>query len=51
MGVKALGFSPIRRSEILLHENDEYLDEKIFIEGCNVYVKLLSAVLGNIDIL
>jgi len=43
MGIKAFGFSPIRRSPILLHENDEYLDEAIFLEGVNVYVKLIQA--------
>ena len=43
MGIKAFGFSPIRRSPILLHENDEYLDEGVFLEGVHVYVKLLRA--------
>ena len=42
IGIKAFGFSPIRNSPILLHEHDEYLDEKIFLEGCMVYVTLLS---------
>jgi aminoacylase len=41
MGIKAIGFSPIRRSPILLHEHDEYLDESIYLEGCDVYVTLL----------
>ena len=43
LGVKAMGFSPMRNSPILLHENDEYLDESVFLEGVNVYVKLLRA--------
>ena len=42
LGVKALGFSPIRNSPILLHEHDEYLDDHVFLEGCNVYVTLIS---------
>jgi aminoacylase len=41
LGIKALGFSPIRNSPILLHEHDEYIDEHVFIEGCEVYVKLI----------
>jgi aminoacylase len=40
-GVRAFGFSPMRNSPILLHEHDEYLDEHVFIEGCEVYIKLL----------
>jgi aminoacylase len=43
MGIKAFGFSPIRRSPILLHENDEYLEEKVYIEGVNVYIKLIDS--------
>jgi aminoacylase len=40
-GIKAFGFSPIRRSPILLHEHDEYLDESVFIEGCEIYIRLI----------
>ena len=42
LGVKALGFSPIRNSPILLHEHDEYLDDFIFLEGVNVFVTLIK---------
>lgn len=48
MGIKAFGFSPIRNSPILLHEHDEYLDEAVFLEGCSVYVSLISK-LGSQD--
>lgn len=41
MGIRALGFSPMRNSEILLHENDEYLEENVFLEGIGVYVHLI----------
>jgi aminoacylase len=43
LGIKAFGFSPIRRSPILLHEHDEYLDEDVYLEGCDVYVTLIRA--------
>mmetsp|Transcript_24497 Transcript_24497/g.28886 ORF Transcript_24497/g.28886 Transcript_24497/m.28886 type:complete len:471 (-) Transcript_24497:136-1548(-) len=43
LGVRALGFSPMRNSEIMLHENDEYLDEEVFLEGIRVYVHLIEA--------
>lgn len=41
-GVRALGFSPIRRSPILLHEHDEYLSEDVFLEGLKVFIHLIS---------
>lgn len=43
LGIRALGFSPMRNSEIMLHENNEYLDESVFIEGISVYVGLIEA--------
>lgn len=43
LGIRALGFSPMRNTEILLHENDEYLPESTFVEGINVYVGLIRA--------
>ena len=29
LGVRALGFSPMRNSEIMLHDNDEYLSVRL----------------------
>jgi aminoacylase len=43
LGVKAFGFSPMRNTEIMLHENDEYLEESVFIEGIEVYVGLIHS--------
>jgi len=43
LGIRALGFSPMRNTEILLHENDEYIEECNFLEGIGIYVKLLEA--------
>jgi len=42
LGIRALGFSPMRNSEIMLHENDEYLEEKVFLEGISVYIGLIE---------
>ena len=47
MGIRAIGFSPMRNSPILLHEHDEYLDRAVFLEGCNVYEKLLPVLLSQ----
>ena len=43
LGVKAFGFSPMRNTEIMLHENDEYLEESVFVEGVEVYVGLIHS--------
>ena len=41
LGIRALGFSPMRNTEIMLHENDEYIPEKTYLEGISVYVTLI----------
>ena len=46
--MQAFGFSPIRKSRILLHENDEHLEEGVFVEGVNVYVSLLQALASQV---
>jgi aminoacylase len=41
LGIRALGFSPMRNCEVMLHENDEYIPENIFLEGILVYVGII----------
>jgi len=43
LGIRALGFSPMRNCPILLHENDEYIPIPTFLEGIHVYIGLLEA--------
>jgi aminoacylase len=43
IGVRAFGFSPIRRSPILLHEHNEFLEVSVFLEGCDVYISLIKS--------
>mmetsp|Transcript_27888 Transcript_27888/g.61527 ORF Transcript_27888/g.61527 Transcript_27888/m.61527 type:complete len:331 (-) Transcript_27888:901-1893(-) len=53
LGIRALGFSPMRNTEIMLHEHDEYILEENFLEGIDIYVGIIRA-LGsetkNIDL-
>ena len=42
----ALGFSPINRTPILLHDHNEFLDESIFLHGITIYEAIIPA-LGN----
>jgi aminoacylase len=42
-GVPCIGFSPMRNTPILLHDNDEYIDEQVFLEGIDVFAKVIPA--------
>eukprot|EP00934_Nitzschia_sp_Nitz4_P008211 Nitzschia sp. Nitz4//scaffold17_size182527//70303//71634//NITZ4_001848-RA/size182527-processed-gene-0.50-mRNA-1//-1//CDS//3329539322//8201//frame0 len=46
LGIRALGFSPMRNTEIMLHEHDEYILESNYLEGIEVYVKLFRALVA-----
>lgn len=43
LGIRALGFSPMRNTEIMLHEHDEYILEENFLEGIGIYVNIIRA--------
>ncbi|KAJ8866739.1 hypothetical protein PR048_032600 [Dryococelus australis] len=43
-GIPALGFSPMNLTPILLHDHDEYLNEKVFLRGIDIYQNLIPAV-------
>jgi aminoacylase len=43
LGIRALGFSPMRHTEIMLHEIDEYIPEATYLEGISVFVNLIQA--------
>ena len=45
-GLPAYGISPFRNTAILLHDHNEFLNSKVFLEGINVYVRLIEK-LGN----
>jgi aminoacylase len=41
-GYPALGFSPIIRTPVLLHDHNEYLPQDVFLAGIDIYVKLIG---------
>ena len=41
LGIRALGFSPMAGTEIMLHENDEYIPKSVFLQGIPIYVGLI----------
>ncbi|XP_027789425.1 aminoacylase-1 [Marmota flaviventris] len=42
VGIPALGFSPMNRTPVLLHDHDERLHETVFLRGIDIYTRLLS---------
>lgn len=47
LGIRALGFSPMRNTEIKLHEVDEYIPENTFLEGIEVYISLFKDLMSK----
>uniref|UniRef100_A0A8C6PGV0 N-acyl-aliphatic-L-amino acid amidohydrolase n=1 Tax=Nothobranchius furzeri TaxID=105023 RepID=A0A8C6PGV0_NOTFU len=43
VGIPAIGFSPMNRTPILLHDHNEYLNERVFLRGISVYERLIPA--------
>lgn len=44
VGIPALGFSPMNNTPILLHDHDEFLKADVFLNGIDIYVKLITSV-------
>nr|XP_057921461.1 aminoacylase-1-like [Doryrhamphus excisus] len=47
VGIPAIGFSPMNQTPILLHDHNEYLNERVFLKGIDVYAELIPA-LANV---
>ncbi|XP_022100151.1 aminoacylase-1-like isoform X3 [Acanthaster planci] len=46
-GYPCLGFSPMNNTPILLHDNNEFLNEEVFLTGIQIYEGIIAA-LGNV---
>lgn len=42
-GIPALGFSPMNRTPVLLHDHDEFVAADVYLSGIGMYVKLIAA--------
>jgi aminoacylase len=49
LGIPTFGFSPMNNTPILLHDNDEFLNEKIFLRGIEIYEVILGKVIQLTD--
>ena len=47
VGLPALGFSPMNKTPVLLHDNDEFLNEDVFLKGIDIYCQIIPAI-GNV---
>ncbi|MBN3285127.1 ACY1A protein, partial [Polyodon spathula] len=43
VGLPAIGFSPMNRTPILLHDHNEFLNERVFLHGIEIYCSLIPA--------
>ncbi|KAG7155682.1 Aminoacylase-1-like 4, partial [Homarus americanus] len=47
LGIDVLGFSPMNNTPRLLHDHNEYLNEKVFLRGIDIYATIIPA-LANV---
>ncbi|KAL5278507.1 ACY1.2 family protein [Megaselia abdita] len=43
-GVPAIGFSPMNHTPVLLHDNDEFIKADIYLNGIEIYKKLIPRI-------
>ncbi|RLN47651.1 hypothetical protein BBJ28_00022222 [Nothophytophthora sp. Chile5] len=48
VGVPAIGFSPMKRTQILLHEHNESLHKDTFLHGIDVYVAIFQDMFAHV---
>jgi len=46
LGIPAFGFSPMNNTPVLLHDHDEYLNEKIYLRGVDIYEQILEKIVN-----
>ncbi|KAI6214297.1 N-acyl-L-amino-acid amidohydrolase [Aphelenchoides besseyi] len=48
LGYSAIGFSPMNNTPVLLHDHNEFLNDKVFLRGVDIYEKLIER-LANVE--
>lgn len=49
LGIPCYGFSPMNNTPILLHDHNEFLSERVFLRGIEVYQQLITALSNVVD--
>lgn len=44
VGIPALGFSPMNHTPVLLHDHNEFLNEKIFLKGIDIFEDIIREI-------
>ena len=44
VGIPAFGFSPMPNTPVLLHDHNEFLNEKIFLDGIPVFCNIIKEI-------
>ena len=42
VGIPAFGFSPMNNTPVLLHDHNEFLNEKVFLKGINIFYDIIA---------
>lgn len=50
VGIPVIGFSPLRKTPILLHDHNEFIHKDTYLEGIRVYTSLIPA-LANLAVI
>jgi aminoacylase len=49
LGLPVLGFSPMNHTPILLHDHNEFLNDKIFLRGIEIYKEIIASLANAKD--
>jgi len=44
IGIPAFGFSPMNFTPVLLHDHNEFLNEKIFLKGIDIFCDVIEEI-------
>ena len=44
VGIPAFGFSPMNHTPILLHDTNEFLNEKVFLKGIDIFCNVITEI-------
>lgn len=44
LGIPAIGFSPMNKTPVLLHDHDEFITSETYLNGIEIYKQLITKV-------
>lgn len=49
LGIPAFGFSPMNRTPLLLHDHNEFINGRVFLDGIGIFTRLITALASVLD--